>query len=85
MDSSIVKKIPGRNDIETLLIPATVMATKMGDKVIANMILLGALIEKTYIITKESLEKAIKDTIPSKLVELNLQAMNEGIKMIKAS
>ena len=84
VDSSIVKEIPGRNDIETLRIPATVMATKMGNKVIANMILLGALVEKTHIVTKESLEKAIKDTIPSKLVELNLQAMDEGIKMVKA-
>jgi len=85
VDSSIVRDIPERKDIEILRIPATDMATKMGNKVIANMILVGALVEKTNLVKKESLTKAIEETVPARFVELNLQAVEERMKLARAS
>ncbi len=85
VDSSIVKDIPERDDIEIIRIPASEMATKMGNKVIANMILVGALVEKMGLIKRESLTKAIEDTVPSRFVELNIQAIEEGKKLVQAS
>ncbi len=85
VDSSIVKDIPERDDIEIIRIPASEMATKMGNKVIANMILVGALVEKMGLVKRESLTKAIEDTVPSRFVELNIQAIEEGKKLVQAS
>jgi len=82
VDSSIVKDIPARDDIEIIRIPATDMATKLGNKVVANMILVGALVEKTNLVKRESLAKAIEETVPVRFVELNLQAVEEGKKLV---
>lgn len=85
VDSSIVKDLPERDDIEIIRIPATDLATKLGNKVVANMILVGALVEKMGLVERESLTKAVEDTVPPRFVELNLKAVEEGQKLAKAN
>jgi 2-oxoglutarate ferredoxin oxidoreductase subunit gamma len=65
-DSSLVERAPQREDVEVFRIPATQMASDMGNSTYANIILLGKLLAKTGIISKENFEAALKNTLPKK-------------------
>jgi len=78
IDSSNVKKIP-KTSAKIFKIPATETAEiSFGQKVYANMIMLGALTKIMNIVSEESMEKAIRDTVPGKSVAFNIQAYKRG-------
>jgi 2-oxoglutarate ferredoxin oxidoreductase subunit gamma len=81
IDSDLVKGAkPG--DYEILSIPATSIADKeMGNIVVANLIILGALIKKTGLLSVEAMEKAIEESVPKKAKELNLKAFRRGLEL----
>ena len=51
--------------------------------VVANVILFGAIVEISGIVSKESAIKTIKDTVPPKTLEINLKALDEGFSYAK--
>jgi Pyruvate/2-oxoacid:ferredoxin oxidoreductase gamma subunit len=46
---------------------------------VANLILLGALIKKTGLLSVESMKKAIEVSVPKKAIALNLNAFHRGL------
>jgi 2-oxoglutarate ferredoxin oxidoreductase subunit gamma len=81
IDSDLVKGAkPG--DYEILSIPATSTADKeMGNIVVANLIILGAIIRKTGLLSVEAMEKAIEMSVPKKAIALNLNAFRRGLEL----
>jgi 2-oxoglutarate ferredoxin oxidoreductase subunit gamma len=81
IDSDLVKGAkPG--DYEILAIPATSIADKeMGNIVVANLIILGALLKKTDLLSVEAMEKAIEVSVPKKAITLNLSAFRRGLQL----
>jgi 2-oxoglutarate ferredoxin oxidoreductase subunit gamma len=81
IDSDLVKGAkPG--DYEILAIPATSIADKeMGNIVVANLIILGALLRKTGLLSVEAMEKAIEVSVPKKAITLNLNAFRRGLEL----
>jgi 2-oxoglutarate ferredoxin oxidoreductase subunit gamma len=81
IDSDLVKGAkPG--DYEILPIPATSIADKeMGNIVVANLIILGAIIKKTSLLSVEAMEKAIEMSVPKKAITLNLNAFRKGLRL----
>jgi 2-oxoglutarate ferredoxin oxidoreductase subunit gamma len=75
---------PTRNDIEILSIPAVEEATKtLKKKQVANMILVGAFLEKRPVVAMENILKALKKVLPERhhhLIPLNEQALQIGKK-----
>lgn len=70
-----------RTDLEMLMIPATETATKMGKRQIANMILLGAFLERRPVVTIENVLKALREVLPERhhhLIPLNEEALRIG-------
>ena len=65
-DNSLVDRRPDRKDVEVYEIPATKMASDMGNLTFANIILLGKLIARTGIIKRENFEEALKEVLPEK-------------------
>lgn len=86
INSSIIDREPTRNDIEIVKVPANEIADKLGNSVVANMVMLGAFIEKTkYLpieVIKEVIEKFLSER-KKELIEINLKALEEGAKLIK--
>jgi 2-oxoglutarate ferredoxin oxidoreductase subunit gamma len=82
IDSDLVKGAkPG--DYEILSIPATSIADKeMGNIIVANLIILGALVKKTGLLSVESMEKAIEVSVPKKAITLNLNAFRKGLELM---
>ncbi|MDH5403985.1 MAG: 2-oxoacid:acceptor oxidoreductase family protein [Candidatus Heimdallarchaeota archaeon] len=62
-------------------IPAFETAIKLGNKVIANVIMLGALQVITEIISKQALETILFERVPKKFEELNKEALKIGYKI----
>lgn len=62
----------------TSFIPALRTATDLGKKVVANIVMIGALVELTHVVTPEAARKAIMDSIPKGTEELNEAAFNRG-------
>jgi 2-oxoglutarate ferredoxin oxidoreductase subunit gamma len=81
IDSDLVKGAkPG--DYEILPIPATSIADKeMGNIIVANLIILGALIKETNLLSVDSMEKAIEVSVPKKATALNLSAFRRGLQL----
>jgi 2-oxoglutarate ferredoxin oxidoreductase subunit gamma len=70
-----------RTDIEILMIPATAEAVKMGKKQVANMILLGAFLERRPIVSISNVIQALKEVLPERhhhLIPLNEEALYTG-------
>jgi 2-oxoisovalerate ferredoxin oxidoreductase beta subunit len=79
INSSLVERKVERNDIETLYIPATNIAHDLGEKKMANVVMLGAYLEYTSVLTLESILEVTKAVIKRKeLVDLNKKALLEG-------
>ncbi len=78
VDKSMVNNIPKVNT-KIYATPATEIAEKsFGQKIYANMVVLGALTKLTKVVSEEAIEKAIKDTFPGIVALKNLQAYKKG-------
>jgi len=83
VDSLFVKKIPNAK-AKTIQIPATETAEKtFGSRICANMIMLGAVIKATRVVSPEAVRKAIEDTVSQEFVNTNLAAFEKGIELVQ--
>lgn len=58
INSSLISRKSTRDDIEVYYVPANDIANELGNPRIANMVMLGAVLEKTNVVSFESIEKA---------------------------
>jgi len=72
-----------RDDVETVSIPASEIASRLGNPIVANMVLLGALIGKTGLMSLERLKEAISRRVRPSMREINLKALEEGYEAIR--
>ncbi len=56
---------------------------KIGRKIVANIVMLGSFVKATGIISQEAAKKAILDSVPPGTEDMNLQAFEEGMKIIE--
>lgn len=78
-DSDLISEETKRDDITMIKIPAQSIAAEIGSKTIANMVLLGALVKKTGIVSVEDLLKSLKEHGKEKFYKANEEAINRGI------
>ena len=77
-------KVTEREDINILGLSAFEEAQKMEVKQVANMIVLGALINNINIVKIESVLKALEDVLPARhhhLIPLNKKALLKGMEL----
>lgn len=78
LDLDIVNREPARKDIEVIAIPAQTFAKQLGNKRIANIILLGVLVSKTKIVSIEVLLSTLREHGKEEFYELNRAALEMG-------
>ncbi|WBW98062.1 2-oxoacid:acceptor oxidoreductase family protein [Oceanirhabdus sp. W0125-5] len=83
VDSDLVDREVERDDVEVIKIPAQTVAKEIGSQKIANMVLLGAFVEKTGIIKMESLIEALGSKGKEAFFEVNKQALAKGAEFVK--
>jgi 2-oxoglutarate ferredoxin oxidoreductase subunit gamma len=60
-------------------IPATQIAQELGNRLASNVVILGCLIGMTGVVSRESMEQAIRKSMKAKIVGLNIKALDAGI------
>jgi 2-oxoglutarate ferredoxin oxidoreductase subunit gamma len=83
-DSTSIIAPPTRADIQILSIAASDEAVKMKNTRIMNMIVLGALLERTQAVQIASVLKALAKVLPERyhhLLPLNEQALRRGMEL----
>lgn len=85
IDSSIVDRDVKRNDISSFLVPATKIASDMGNMAFANIILLGRLLKERKPVSTENFEKALYAVLPPKkhhLIPQEMEALKIGMDYV---
>jgi 2-oxoglutarate ferredoxin oxidoreductase subunit gamma len=81
LDTSNVTAIP-ETKAKVYKIPITETTKKtFGEAMFANMLMLGALVKITRLVTVQSMEKAIKENVPKKTIETNIKAFRKGLEL----
>lgn len=83
VNASLVNKRNARPDIKAVYVNATEIALKQGDGRMANMVMLGAVLKLTGMVSIEAVEKAMHKTFSGKLQKLiagNLRVMKLGFE-----
>lgn len=70
LNTSLIKELPARNDLEIWKIDANGIAAGLGSDKVSNMVILGAIVDKTDIVKTESIEKAMEKLFTGKKAEL---------------
>ena len=81
VDSSLIDVKVERDDVEVFYIPATQMAKDNGIGTLANMIIVGHLLENHPELSFEGVDAVVDSLVPAKkaaLKELNMKALNLG-------
>jgi 2-oxoglutarate ferredoxin oxidoreductase subunit gamma len=85
VNSSLVDKRPSREDVLSFYLPVVEEAAMCGDQKMANIIMLGAYLELTGIITRNNIIKAIKKVFGSKskgLLTCVCDALDRGAQLV---
>jgi 2-oxoglutarate ferredoxin oxidoreductase subunit gamma len=83
-NSSLVADVHQRSDIRYVPVPANEVAIELGNVRMANMVVLGALVAATQVLSLETVVQALRDHLPEskhKLLEPNVQALRRGAEL----
>ncbi|NLK86115.1 MAG: 2-oxoacid:ferredoxin oxidoreductase subunit gamma [Clostridiaceae bacterium] len=83
VDSSLVNRRPERKDIRVFEIPATQIASDLGNLAFANIVMLGKLIHETGAVSAEYIEKGLKKVLPERkhyLIPDEMKALKIGME-----
>lgn len=84
-DENSVINLPTRDDIVCHGIQAMEQSALMGNAKVFNMIILGALLKACPMVSRQSVEASLYNSLPERhhrLIPLNMQAIDAGAKMI---
>jgi 2-oxoglutarate ferredoxin oxidoreductase subunit gamma len=75
-----------REDIQGVLIPAQELAEEMGNHRLANMLMVGAMIELSGILPLDVVKKSLEEHIAERhkgTIPLNFEAMDKGAEVVR--
>jgi 2-oxoglutarate ferredoxin oxidoreductase subunit gamma len=77
-DTDLVKLKPTRASIRVYGVPSTRFAEEMGNRIFANLVMLGFFTAVTKVVSPEAMKKALPGLVPSRFLQLNIQAFEKG-------
>lgn len=77
-DSMLVQPYDDESE-HVVTVPATKIAEELGGRMVTNIVMLGYMIEKTGIVSRDSLEQAIHSSMKKQHVEIDMKALDAGI------
>lgn len=85
-ESTNIKQISKRTDIDIIGIPAAQEAVNMKNSRVINMIMLGAFLEKSSAVKIDSIMEALKKVLPERYhntLPLNKAALDRGAELVE--
>ena len=78
IDKDLVKPKPVRGKIKFYSIPSTRFAEQLGNRIIANLVMLGFCTAITKITSGDVMKKALPGLVPDRFLDLNIKAFDKG-------
>ena len=79
VDSEVMEEVGRvRGDVEMMGVPARQISLHLGNPIVANMVLLGALARRSETVNLELLKDAVRANMRPSMQEINLRALDEG-------
>lgn len=75
---------PDCNIACTFEVPATELAVHLGNRMAANMVMLGFLAESCGVLSTENLKETVRELVSAKYCELNMKAIDAGVEYAKS-
>jgi 2-oxoglutarate ferredoxin oxidoreductase subunit gamma len=85
VNTSLVDRDPERDDLRIVLVPANEIAEELGDKRLANLVMLGALLNHLDVLSVEEVGTSLERHIPEHHRDLlggNLKALERGAALV---
>ncbi|MCK5344540.1 MAG: 2-oxoacid:acceptor oxidoreductase family protein [Candidatus Heimdallarchaeota archaeon] len=79
-DSDLVKPKTIRKDVKLFSIPATRIAEEMGNRIFANVVMVGFFTAITKIVSLDAMKKALPGSVPDRFIGTNIEALEKGYK-----
>ena len=86
LNSSMIDLRPVRKDLQIFEIPANDLAKQLQDDRVANMVMLGAFVKKTGLVSFDTMARVLRDTFANRgpaLVDVNQSAFLSGYDYLK--
>jgi len=80
LDPDMVPRHDFKGDARVFKVPSTKMAEELGKTIVANVVMLGALVAVSRITTPEAFKNALLSNIPRGTEKLNLAAFEKGFE-----
>jgi 2-oxoglutarate ferredoxin oxidoreductase subunit gamma len=77
-DTDLVKLKPTRASIRVYGVPSTRFAEEMGNRIFANLVMLGFFTAVTKVASPEAMKKALPGLVPGRFLTLNIKAFEKG-------
>lgn len=87
LNDDLISETLQRDDVRVVSVPANTLAHEMGNDRVLNMIMLGAVVEVTGIVSPQSLGDALDTVLEGKkqgLIDVNRQALVRGAQFISS-
>jgi 2-oxoglutarate ferredoxin oxidoreductase subunit gamma len=78
IDQDLVQMKSSRRKKNVFAIPATRFAEELGNRMVANLVMLGFFCAVTGVVSREAFKKAIPGSVPERYLELNIEAFSRG-------
>lgn len=78
-EASLVQPIDDEKNIH--IVPAIKIAEELGNRMAANVVMLGYLIGASGVVSRESIEESIRTTVKESIIDLNLKALDAGMQL----
>jgi 2-oxoglutarate ferredoxin oxidoreductase subunit gamma len=78
IDTDLVKAKPPRGKIKMYGIQSTRLAEELGNRIIANLVMLGFFTSVTKVVTPEAMKQALPGLVPDRFLDLNIRAFDKG-------
>ena len=83
VDEGSVERVPEGLKAKVFWVAATkTVESVFKSRLYANLIMLGALVKITGLVTSDSLEKAIAEALPEKVRTVNVNAFRRGVELV---
>ena len=77
-DTDLVKPKTKRKDVNMFSIPATRIAEEMGNRIFANVVMVGFFTAMTDVVSLEAMKKALPGSVPERFLVTNIEALEKG-------
>ena len=84
VDSNVIERLDRnpREDVEIISVPAREHAIELGNQIVANMVMLGALANRVETVSLDHLKKAVESNMRPSMREINLKALETGYSLV---